>query len=344
MVSHIKPRLIRIEASSRCQLMCPVCPTAQKGKYPVIGKGDLTLHDFVTLLDQNPFVKDIELSNYGEMFLNPELVEIMEGAYQRGVRLRADNGVNFNHVNLEQMEGLVRHQFRSLTCSIDGTGNETYQQYRINGDYDRVISNIRSLNRIKKEYRSRFPILTWQFVVFGFNQHEIPKARELAGELGMLFYVKLPWGSQFSPPKDKTLIQKETGFASRKDYRKKLGLDMGHLCCRMLWEQPQINWDGRILGCPRNFWDTFGGNAFTDGLLESINFDRIQRARLMLMGKIPRQKDLPCSSCQVFEDRVATGKYVRYGVAERFFRSVYHRTKVLPPVRAFRYLLRRKGI
>lgn len=29
---------------------------------------------------------------------------------------------------------------------------------------------------------------------------------------------------------------------------------------------PQINWDGKLLGCCLNFWGDFGGNAFEQGL------------------------------------------------------------------------------
>ena len=41
--------------------------------------------------------------------------------------------------------------------------------------------------------------------------------------------------------------------------------------CHQLWDAPQINWDGKILGCCRNFWGDFGGNAFTEGLFQSVN-------------------------------------------------------------------------
>jgi hypothetical protein len=49
--------------------------------------------------------------------------------------------------------------------------------------------------------------------------------------------------------------------------------------CLQLWATPQVNWDGKILGCCRNFWAEFGGNAFTDGLLDSIDSERMQYAR-----------------------------------------------------------------
>src|SRR4030095_9011737 len=53
---------------------------------------------FRKLLDEHPSVTAVELSNYGEIFLNPELLEILALAHERKVVLTAGNGVNLNHV------------------------------------------------------------------------------------------------------------------------------------------------------------------------------------------------------------------------------------------------------
>lgn len=90
----IKPKKICLEASSFCQLRCPSCPTASKAIHPAVGSGFLKLRDFQRLLDESPWLNEIELSNYGEIFLNPDLLGIIEYAYKRNVALRADNGVN----------------------------------------------------------------------------------------------------------------------------------------------------------------------------------------------------------------------------------------------------------
>jgi MoaA/NifB/PqqE/SkfB family radical SAM enzyme len=78
-----------------------------------------------------------------------------------------------------------------MSCSIDGASNETYQLYRVKGNFDTVIENVRKINRFKQQQHSDYPQLTWQFVVFGHNEHEIPVARRLASDLGMKFSPKL---------------------------------------------------------------------------------------------------------------------------------------------------------
>jgi hypothetical protein len=49
-------------------LRCPSCPTTIKAIHPAVGSGFLKLRDFKKLVDENPWLKEIELSNCGEIF------------------------------------------------------------------------------------------------------------------------------------------------------------------------------------------------------------------------------------------------------------------------------------
>ena len=40
--------------------------------------------------------------------------------------------------------------------------------------------------------------------------------------------------------------------------------------CRQLWIEPQINFDGAVLGCCVNTWGSFGENAFEVGLKRAL--------------------------------------------------------------------------
>ncbi len=317
-----KPRRIRIDASTICQLNCPSCPGSSGATRSGLGLGFLSLRNFEQVLDDNPFVREVELSNYGEIFLNPELVGIMRAAHERRVRLTADTGVNLNTANEEQLEGLVRYRVCSVSCSIDGASADTYKRYRVHGDFDRVIRNIESINAYKRRYQSPYPLLTWQFIVFGHNEHEISLARRRAGELNMRFRLKLSWDETFSPVRNPGLVRREIGYASRSEYRLQHGIDQVYGICRDLWERPQINWDGRVLGCSRNFWRTFSGNAFSDGLVPTLNTEDMAAARAMLSGEPGVRADVACSTCDIYRDRVATGRFVNRSRHEVLLRNV----------------------
>jgi len=309
---RISPSQIRLEASSFCQLRCPSCPTTSRAIHPAVGSGFLRFDAFRRLVDLNPQLRTIEISNYGEVFLNPELIHILEYAEAKRVTITIGNGANLNNVKDEVLEALVKYRVGAILCSIDGASQETYRIYRVRGDFDTVIANVRKLNAFKKKYHSDVPKLSWQFVVFGHNEHEIPVARAMANELGMQFHTKLTWDDDFSPIKDKDFVRAQTGeeATTRDEYAQMRGEK--YLCriCLQLWDAPQINWDGKVLGCCRNFWGDFGGNAFSDGLEESLNNSKIAYARDMLKGYVPPRDDIPCTTCDLYEDMRLRGRFI----------------------------------
>ena len=138
----IAPKAVQLDASAHCQLACPLCPAADGRTKPSLGQSYLKFADFQSLLDRNPALEHVELSNYGEMFLNPKLPEMLAYAHQRNVTVSGANGVNLNHAGDEALEAVVKYRVRTLTCSLDGATAETYAAYRVNGDLNRVLANI----------------------------------------------------------------------------------------------------------------------------------------------------------------------------------------------------------
>lgn len=313
MNNDIRPSGIRLEASSHCQLRCPSCPTTTGAINPAIGGGFLKFNDFKELLDKNPWIRRVELSNYGEILLNPELLKMLEYAYGRQITLTAGNGVNLNHAKEEVLEGLVKYRMKDLTVSIDGASQETYQIYRVRGKFDEVIGHINKINKYKQKYNSELPRLAWQFIVFGHNEHEIPKARKMAEDLNMKFNLKLTWDNDFSPIKDIEYVRKQIGVGAvtREEFSEKWGVNYQQRICHQLWNLPQINWDGKVLGCCRNFWGDFGANAFKDGLLPAVNSEKMQYARNMLTGSAPEREDIPCTTCEIYLDMKAKKHWLR---------------------------------
>src|SRR5262249_19048439 len=158
---------------------------------------------------------------------------------------------------------------RSVTVAIDGASEETYAVYRRGGSLTRVLGNIERLNEEKRRYGARVPELGWQFIVFGHNEHELPRARQMAGSLGMRFSLKLHadhWDAGYSPVRDPVTVKAQSGLSAvtRDEYRQVHGREY-FVPCGQLWASPQVNWDGKLLGCCDNVWGDFG-NVFERGL------------------------------------------------------------------------------
>jgi len=289
---------VSIDASTKCQLRCPICSTSRGFiKNSIVGEGFLSVENFVQFVNKNPEINKIELSNWGEIFLNPEINDIIQFAYEKNIKLTAGNGVNFNSVSLKTIEYLVKYQFRYLSISIDGASQEIYKKYRVNGDFKKVIENIRTLNFYKQLYHSKYPILSWQYILFGHNESEIVSAKHLSKELNMKFMPKLNHSKTYSPIKNLEKVGVDSGLfvANREDYKIVHGIFYKRSCCQ-LWISPQINWNGELLGCCVNKWKGLG-NVFNKGLYSSIESPLYKKIKKALIGELLFDESMPCYYC-----------------------------------------------
>lgn len=296
---------VHLSATSKCQLKCPVCETARGfNRQGVLGAGHLKAVELLRFLDMNPTIRKMEISHYGELFLNPEAPEIFHAAFLKNVSLTVANGVNLNFLSDEQCDALVKYRVRLLTVAIDGATPETYAIYRRGGDFARVLENVARINAAKKKYASPYPELFWQFIPFAHNEHEIAAARSLASGLGMTFSVKLNAADTYAPVKDPQRIAKEAGVihATRKDYLAERGRIYG-LPCHQLWVSPQINWDGKLLGCCSNLFGSLG-DAFERPLEEVMQSSPVMQTKKILLGLEPVTADSPCARCYVFTEKI----------------------------------------
>lgn len=306
---------VRIDACSLCQLKCPVCTEIWNTREHV-GSGYLKFEDFTRFVDRYPNYSRIELSNSGEIFLNPDLSKIIEYAHRAGIVLTAEAGVNLNTINEEMIENLVQYDFHHLSVSIDGASEETYRIYRVGGSFSRVMANIEKINSYKKRHNKDLPKLTWKFIVFGHNELDIPKARRMAEDLGMKFYLAYNSNPEYSPIKDNEFVRKYMDCISKDEWGWKNKRNWQQWICHYMWDAPQINWDGRLLGCSCNLQGVYG-NVFRSSLKECLENEKYIYAKKMLMGLAEDRKDIPCHICSTYKDMVARKDFLnRDGMQE----------------------------
>jgi len=309
----MRPRSIRVDICTRCQLSCPSCPTAQGETARTLGSGAMSAENFKVLMRANPWVQKVDLSNWGESLLSPELPEILKFAFHAGIELSIGTGANLNYLPDGLAEKLVKYRLSLINCAIDGASQEVYSRYRVKGSFDQVIANIKKINRYKLAYRSQYPRLRWQFIGFGLNEHELEKAKAMARELDMEFIVKLSWDEEFSPIQNKLEFEKSSGLSasSRSEYLNKVGqvYTTDHTCAQ-LWLQPKINWDGEVYGCSTNRTQSYG-NVFKKGLTKILNGEQMAYARKMVQGQAPPRTDIPCTSCSKYQAMSRSGAWIR---------------------------------
>ena len=329
---------IRIDASTMCQLNCPVCAAWRSRER--LGNGYLKFHDFKNFVDRYPNFKYIELSNKGEIFLNPELDPIIKYAHENKIHLTADNGVNLNDVSERTIEHLARYSFESMYVSIDGANDGTYKIYRKNGNFTNVIENIKKINHYKKKYNVQRPFLTWQFIVFGHNEHEIPDARNMAKELNMGFSPVFNFAPSYSPIQNKEFVRSQMELGSLQEVEKNcIAYNPENILevCEQIWRSPQINWDGSLLGCCANL-DPFPVNVFKSGLENALAHPKYNSTKKILSGKIKAGQDSQCFECSFYRYRYTQKVFLN--PAFFFLKNPKESIKVLLPEK-FANLLRR---
>ncbi len=298
----VSPREARLDVSSLCQLECVRCPVRQRQGRSFIGRGVMAVAEFVRFMEQNPQVRVIELGNSGEVFLNPDLPELLRAAADRGVATRIAEGVNLNDASNEALEALVKFRVLALRVAMDGVTQETYAKYRIGGVLMKVLANVTRINAFKKEYGSDRPRLILQFVPFGHNEHELGKAVVLARMMGMEVDFRLNTFPDTFPLRDPAGLARLLGYSDKASYLEKTGKVYMREICLQLWRAPQVNWDGRLLGCSGNASVSYASYALGGAFAMEINNERIRYARQMLMGRVPPREDMPCTRCETYSD------------------------------------------
>lgn len=304
------PKLVRLEASSLCQLNCRDCYMRKDDKTCIVGSGYLKFNDFKNFINKNPYITDIELSFSGEIFLNPDLINIIKYAYEKDIVLTALNGVNFNSVSDEVLEAMVKYKFKGICFSIDAVTDETYQIYRRNGNLNNVISNIQKLNEYKKKYNSIYPILEWQYILFKHNINEIKGIKNLAENLKIEnIYFKEPWNKEVKFNdlgfEEQTIIQY---FKNNHKIYKILNQSIPG--CFHPFIQPQINWDGRLLGCYCSTHNELNINVFETGLKNALKSEKMKFMRDVIQGKRTSDNTISCHWCDTYKQMKEQNKFI----------------------------------
>ena len=138
-----------------------------------------------------------------------------------------------------------------MIVSLDGLTQDVYETYRVNGHLDRVLDNLRLLDRKKRELGSKTPHIEWQFIVMRQNEHQLEEARVLAGELGIdsLVFKKVdfPHGEDDIALAEQWLPRRHPEYLREDPFYKPYQED-GQVCWR-LWRSAVVNWDGGFAPC-----------------------------------------------------------------------------------------------
>ncbi|MAY84283.1 MAG: radical SAM protein [Flavobacteriales bacterium] len=241
------PLAIAIEPTTACNLGCPECPSGLRSfTRPT---GNLKADFYRSVIDQMS-KESFYLTFYfqGEPYINPHFLDMVEYANQANIYTATSTNAHF--LNDENAKKTVESGLDRLIISIDGTTQETYENYRKGGQLSKVLEGTKNVVKWKKELKSKTPHLIFQFLVVKPNEHQIDEVYELAKEYGVN-EVKLKTAQLYEHEHGNPLmpsIDKYSRYKKNSDgtYSIKNSLD-NH--CWKLWHSCVITWDGRVIPC-----------------------------------------------------------------------------------------------
>lgn len=176
-----KPLSISIEISANCNLKCPECNVSLHNNGGRSGNIDMTsIRKIINATGDKIFY--VNLFFQGEPLLNKNIFEIIKKFKEKKVIVGTSTNAHFLDENTAK--ALVKSGLDRIVISLDGADSDTYSAYRVGGDFELVIRNLRNLMKIKRELNSDTPIVELQFIVFKHNEHQIESIKKLAKDLG----------------------------------------------------------------------------------------------------------------------------------------------------------------
>ncbi len=242
------PVSISFEPTTSCNLRCPECPSGLRAFTRPTG---MLQKDFFRQTIDEIHKELLYLIFYfqGEPYLNTGFLEMVKYASDKGIYTATST--NAHYLNDEAARKTVESGLDRLIISIDGTTQETYKQYRVGGNIDKVIEGARNIVKWKKELNSKTPFVFFQFLVVKHNEHQIEEIKALAKEIGVdevrfksaqvYDYENDP--NQLIPSIDKYSRYKKTSAGVYTPKNK-----LANRCWK-LWHANVITWDGLVVPC-----------------------------------------------------------------------------------------------
>jgi len=242
-----KPFAISIEPTTACNLGCPECPSGLRQFNRKTG--NLKVDLFKEVIDQ---MKEhlIYLTFYfqGEPYINPDFLDMVK--YANKSKIYTSTSTNAHFLNKDNAIRTIESGLDKLIVSVDGTTQETYEKYRINGELNKALEGIREVVKWKAKLKSHKPKVVMQFLVVKHNEHQILEAKKLAKNIGA-DSIQFKTAQIYDYENGSPLIPEQEKYSRYKMNRNgkyEIKNSLSDQCWRM-WHSCVITWDGQVVPC-----------------------------------------------------------------------------------------------
>jgi len=241
-----RPAILTIEPTNLCNLRCPLCTTGNGEMQRPAGKmSPETFNNILQKMGDDIFF--LLLYHQGEPYINTNFPDFVKLAKKKNIY--CTTSTNGHYFTDENIHATIDSGLDSMIISLDGVDQDSYEKYRLNGNFEKVIKGLQRFVQIKNERNTKMPLLALQFLVMKHNENQIGQVKKLAKEIGLdRLLIKnievrslnearawLPQNKKYS-----RYNLSETSFNVK---------NSGKKSCSRPWLSTLINWDGSVVPC-----------------------------------------------------------------------------------------------
>lgn len=241
------PLFVSIEPTTSCNLRCPQCPSGLRQFNRETGMLQAGLFEKV-ILQLKRHLHSLTFYFQGEPYLNPDFLNMV--SFANAHNIYTITSTNAHYLTDEQAKKTVLSKLDELIISVDGTSQETYENYRVGGQFSKVIEGTNAIVEKKRVLKSKTPHVVWQFIVFKHNQHQIAEVKALGKKVGV-DEVRIKTAQVYDFKDGHTLIpdiEKYSRYKKNSFGKFEIKNKLLNQCWRM-WQGCVITWDGKIVPC-----------------------------------------------------------------------------------------------
>ena len=271
----LKPYLILLETTTKCNARCSYCGT--KGK-----RYDMDLRLYKSLVDSATWAWGVLPNRRGEPLMYPHIVEAVRYAKRAGKY--AMISTNGSLLNDDMAERLLLTKIDLIRFSIDECDAERFGLSRVGLSFEAVENNLLNLIARRSRMRSRTKIIV-RATVGDWNRERICEIRDYWLSKGIDEFIAKP---EMVVPTEQEIL--EGPF-----------IKFRPVICREPYNCLTVSHDGTVPLCCNDWYDIYrlgkvNAAMNTDDLLGLYNSRRFRRYRndMLIGNRVP----MICHNCQ----------------------------------------------
>lgn len=172
------PRVVVLEATTACNLTCPLCPT----HYVPRTSRFMAAEQVQDVIDScGGSLRTMCFHIQGEPLVHPELFDFVRRCSAAGVQTWfGSNGMLLDR----HLDEVFDSGLGVISIDIDGVDPTDYEKYRRGGDFERVVANTRALIAEKQRRGSDAPVIQVQTIMFSYNEARKAEVEDFLASFG----------------------------------------------------------------------------------------------------------------------------------------------------------------